>query len=92
MKATDWQQHSVPRLPCRVVRKEARLELTSEKADGERIYRVTTASRPNRNRTRTSPRRRPPSHGPESQYANRRRRATECDRARARIAFDLRWP
>src|SRR5439155_23630005 len=54
MRATGWQQHSVRGFFAGVVRKRLCLDLSSEKFDGDRIYRITgtdgtrSASRPSR--------------------------------------------
>jgi Protein of unknown function (DUF3489) len=56
MQATHWQQHSVRGFFAGVVRKKLGLDLRSEKADGDRVYRIVhsggarSASRSSRRR------------------------------------------
>lgn len=44
MKATGWQQHSVRGFFAGVIRKKLKLNLASEKIDGERRYRIGKAT------------------------------------------------
>ena len=41
VKATGWQQHSVRGFFAGVVKKKLKLNLTSEKMDGQRHYRIS---------------------------------------------------
>jgi hypothetical protein len=40
MRATNWQQHSVRGFFAGIVKKKLKLNLLSEKIDGQRIYRI----------------------------------------------------
>ena len=58
MQSTGWQQHSVRGFLAGVVRKKLKLKLSSEKIDGNRIYRIngdgqskSSGSRPRRRTT-----------------------------------------
>jgi len=48
MKATGWQQHSVRGFLAGVVRKRLRLNLTSKKVNGNRIYQIASTKVSNR--------------------------------------------
>ena len=56
MKATGWQQHSVRGFFAGVVQKKLRLKLNSKTVDGNRIYRIVSASSA-RSRSRPASRR-----------------------------------
>jgi hypothetical protein len=45
MKATSWQQHSVRGFFAGVVRKKLKLDLLSDKIDGQRVYRIGSTAR-----------------------------------------------
>jgi hypothetical protein len=45
MQATGWQEHSVRGFLAGVVRKKLGLTLTSQKVDGERLYKVSSPKR-----------------------------------------------
>ena len=47
MQQTGWQQHSVRGFLAGVVRKKLKLELGSQKVDGNRVYRIAGRDRPN---------------------------------------------
>ena len=46
VKATDWQPHSVRGFLAGVVKKKLKLNLTSEKVDGTRVYRIGKSGTP----------------------------------------------
>jgi len=46
MKTTAWQQHSVRGFFASIVRKKLKLDLVSEKINGERRYRIVGPGEP----------------------------------------------
>src|SRR5260370_24407107 len=46
MRSTGWQPHTVRGFLAAVVRKKLGLKLESEKADGERVYRIAAGNTP----------------------------------------------
>jgi len=46
MRSTGWQPHTVRGFFAAVVRKKLGLKLESEKADGERVYRIVAGKAP----------------------------------------------
>ncbi len=55
-EATGWQQHSVRGFFAGVVRKRLKLELGSDRVDGNRVYRITrTDGRPSSRQSRRGP-------------------------------------
>ena len=56
MKATGWQKHSVRGFLAGVVRKRLKLNLTSEKLDGGRVYRISGLGRAKSGRRRSKTR------------------------------------
>ena len=56
MKATGWQQHSVRGFLAGVVRKRLKLNLSSKKLDGNRIYQIASADKRQSRSHRSQPR------------------------------------
>jgi hypothetical protein len=48
MKATGWQAHSVRGFFAGTVRNKLKLKLTSDKGDGDRVYRIAPPRKPKR--------------------------------------------
>jgi Protein of unknown function (DUF3489) len=57
MQATGWQRHSVRGFLAGIVRKRLKLNLTSHKVDGSRVYRITNAEDDRTRKTSASRRR-----------------------------------